>query len=351
MTRRIVLHGLRYAAHRQGPLSCTAPFTSIFRLKHRSVITQHTSRRYDSTSAAVTDEIDGLSDGKTWGNLVRKTTALPNVKYNAFNRPGLDDNPDARRDQEHTVESASRHETSVLRESLRRQRREALRNVQGTDVEVKQALYEMLRRSAGLGRTDEVAMIVEELVAERQEPPNLRIYAAMIISNVNSEYGSAADVERILAEMDAEGLTPDASCYHNALRVLAVHPDCFLRDRIVTEMRERWMTINVHGRIDVIAGLLREGLAEQALDNYTSDDEVRNLAPIWLKDMFIFHLCDLDEMEYALRMMQDRVQSGEANISTSVWYYLFDHACSHLHVGILSLSTKAITNPHLSTTH
>lgn len=330
MTQRIALHGLRYALRRQSHLPRVARHATIPGLNSRQAGIQHIVHRYVSTDASPAGaEVDPSSE-KTWGSLIKRQSSQPHAKYNQFNRPSLDGIFEARGDQEDTAASSPQHGSSKL-EIRRHHRREAIQSVEGTDAEIKQALYEMLRRNAALGRTDEVATIVEELVGERQEAPNLRIYAAMIMSNINSEYGSAADVERILAEMEAEGLTPDGSCYHNALRVLAVHPDCFLRDRIVNEMRERWMPIHIYGRIDVIAGLLREGLVEQAVENYTNDHEVRQAAPMWLKDMFIFHLCDLDEIDYALRMVQDRLAAGEANISTSVWYYLFDHACSQLH--------------------
>lgn len=124
-----------------------------------------------------------------------------------------------------------------------------------------------------------------------------------------------------------------SSCYPiDTEQVLAVHPDCFLRDRIVAEMRERWIRISVHGMHDIIAGQIREGLIEQALDLFDSDRELKRTAPKWLKDMFIYHLCDLGELDQALKMIKDRVALGEVNISPSVWYYFFDAACTELHV-------------------
>jgi len=115
-------------------------------------------------------------------------------------------------------------------------------------------------------------------------------------------------------------------------QVLAIHPDCLVRDRIIDEMRLRWISITLQGRFDIIAGLLREGQFELALDKYQGDEEVMKLAPKWLKDLLIYSLCDLGELDQSLRLLKDRISAGEANVSPSIWYYQFDHACSRLHV-------------------
>jgi hypothetical protein len=134
-------------------------------------------------------------------------------------------------------------------------------------------------------------------------------------------------------------------------QVLSVHPDCFLRDQIVHDMRDRWLPISVHGRVDVIASQLREGLLEQALDGYQNDADVVHQAPKWLKDMLIYHVCDAGELDQALRLVQDRIAAGEANISPSLWYYLFDHACGDLHYDTIEFVWRQrIEKKHLNPT-
>jgi len=103
-------------------------------------------------------------------------------------------------------------------------------------------------------------------------------------------------------------------------------------------MRERWISISIHGMHDIMAGQIREGLMEQALELFDSDRNMKRAAPKWLKDMFIYHLCDLGELDQALKMVQDRAAIGEVNISPSVWFYFFDHACSELHVSNCGLN-------------
>ena len=73
---------------------------------------------------------------------------------------------------------------------------------------------------------------------------------------------------------------------------------------------------------------------EQALELFDSERGLKRSAPRWLKDMFIYHLCNLGELDQALKMVKDRVAMGETNISPSMWYYFFDHACSDLHVSL-----------------
>ena len=61
--------------------------------------------------------------------------------------------------------------------------------------------------------------VVRLLVEERGQKPNLRLYDALLLANTDNQYGSAAEVARILDEIAVEGLTPDSATYHAALRV------------------------------------------------------------------------------------------------------------------------------------
>lgn len=115
-------------------------------------------------------------------------------------------------------------------------------------------------------------------------------------------------------------------------KVLAIHPDCLLRDRILRDMRKQWIDLNIRGWHDVAAGYAREGLLEQALDKLEEMKTANVPIQSWLNDMLIYLLCDNDEIDQALRMVKGRVAAGEANMSPSVWYYLFDRACTDLHV-------------------
>jgi len=80
-------------------------------------------------------------------------------------------------------------------------------------------LYDLLRESAGQGRTREVAFFVDHLVRLRLEKPNARLYSALIVVNVDPEEGSVFRVERLLEEMEQEGIILDNGICHDILKV------------------------------------------------------------------------------------------------------------------------------------
>lgn len=80
-------------------------------------------------------------------------------------------------------------------------------------------LYDMARTKAGLGRTRDVQDIVQHLVTERKEKPSLRLYSALILSNINPSEGAAWRVASLLEEMADEGIVPDVGICHDVLKV------------------------------------------------------------------------------------------------------------------------------------
>lgn len=81
------------------------------------------------------------------------------------------------------------------------------------------SLYNRLRTFAAAGKVDGVTPIINKLVKRRREIPNLRLYEALILVNVSRQEGSAAAVGAVLQEMEAEGISPDSTIYHDALKV------------------------------------------------------------------------------------------------------------------------------------
>lgn len=80
-------------------------------------------------------------------------------------------------------------------------------------------LYTLLRRYASKGSLDDVDMILDKLTRERGEMPNARLYAALVLVNVNKERGSAAGATAVLEEMAAEGLLVEEEILHDVLKV------------------------------------------------------------------------------------------------------------------------------------
>ena len=82
-----------------------------------------------------------------------------------------------------------------------------------------ESLYDWLDSEAGRGSLDEVNKIVTHLVKDRHEEPNIRLYAAMILGNVDPALGSAGKVAALLKEMKTEGINADSGTYHRSLKV------------------------------------------------------------------------------------------------------------------------------------
>jgi len=80
-------------------------------------------------------------------------------------------------------------------------------------------LYSLLRQHASKGHASKVDELVEILVRKRHEAPNAKIYAALILANVDCEHGSAERVKMLLDEMANEGIMPDHAICNNILKV------------------------------------------------------------------------------------------------------------------------------------
>ena len=53
--------------------------------------------------------------------------------------------------------------------------------------------------------------------------------------------------------------------------------------------------------------------------------------PTYLYDIMVYTLCDLEEYEEVLEIMQYRINSGEKDISASMWAHILDTASRALH--------------------
>jgi hypothetical protein len=80
-------------------------------------------------------------------------------------------------------------------------------------------LYETLPSIARKGYQHTVEGIVSYLVKEKEEKPSARMYAALILSNVNAKRGSAWNVQVLLDEMDAQRVQIDSGVVHATLKV------------------------------------------------------------------------------------------------------------------------------------
>ena len=96
-------------------------------------------------------------------------------------------------------------------------------------------------------------------------------------------------------------------------------------------MRRRWIPISPEGWHAIIAGLIRDRQLELAIDAVQHlQKEGIDIQP-WLYDIILYNLCDLEEFDEVLKIIQHRVSSGELTISAAVWFYFLDTASRALH--------------------
>jgi hypothetical protein len=176
------------------------------------------------------------------------------------------------------------------------------------------------------------------LVRDRKERPSVQLYNMLILSNVGWQEGTAWRVAELIDDMKEDGLQPDVGTCHAALKALGVHVDHLLRSDILEYMSQRWIQLSEDGYHDVVAGLLREGLFEQAmnrLDVMRSEDmHVQG----WLLDMAVYILCEAAEIGDAHRIMRQRVDLADHNISRSLWLFFLDKASDARHHAATTLA-------------
>ncbi|KAK3669302.1 hypothetical protein LTR78_010801, partial [Recurvomyces mirabilis] len=192
-------------------------------------------------------------------------------------------------------------------------------------------LYTRLRTLAANGKTKETWDLVEMLLRDRKEKPSLQLYNALILSNTSHDDGAAWRVIEYLEEMAQAGLQMDSATCHAILKVLAVHPDHLLRADVLEYMRARWYQLADDGAHDVAAGLLREGSFEAALRKIDEMQGSGVVVQSWLLDMSVYMLSAAGEIVEAYRIMRQRYDAGELNLSRVLWYTLLDASSSHRH--------------------
>lgn len=208
-------------------------------------------------------------------------------------------------------------------------------------------IYDALRiMLAQPKRRPHLRALVKYLVEHRAQTPNAFLYEALVASNWEPA-GSAEEVRQILDEMRDLGVGTTSSLYHAALRALAVHPDYLLRNRIVAEMRERWLDLTPEGRCSVALGLLRDGQHELALDKLEAmlDAEDLPTVPSWVVDIFIVVLAQHTHLDEALSLLQRRTSSSSPPspaLSPNIWSLILDECSRNYHYAGTRLAWDAL---------
>ncbi|KAL1305537.1 hypothetical protein AAFC00_007147 [Neodothiora populina] len=189
-------------------------------------------------------------------------------------------------------------------------------------------LYDMARYAASTGDATRARAIVEFLVSERREEPNARLYAVLILANLNPRLGAAWRVAALLQEMGTENINMDVGICHDVLKVLAVHLDYLLRQDVLRYMEKRGFDLTDDGQHDVAAALLREGHLEMALQHMEDMTPANIHIRPWLRDLATYVMSESGNYEDALDQIKTQLAEGDGNISKAVWWNLLDNASS-----------------------
>lgn len=76
-----------------------------------------------------------------------------------------------------------------------------------------------LEDAAAAANKPRVQKMVLRLIKDLGMSPDARIYRALLLAEADPWHGSAAEVERLLSQVDLDGITLDSAIYHAALKV------------------------------------------------------------------------------------------------------------------------------------
>lgn len=77
--------------------------------------------------------------------------------------------------------------------------------------------------------------------------------------------------------------------------------------------------------------MLRDRQVELALENLQRLQSVGAKIYPWLYDMITYILCDAEEFDEVVKLMEYRIRNGELQISSNLWFYLLDNASRTFH--------------------
>ncbi|KAI1208050.1 uncharacterized protein F4807DRAFT_432998 [Annulohypoxylon truncatum] len=172
-----------------------------------------------------------------------------------------------------------------------------------------------------------VVRLVEYLVKERKERPNLMLYESLIRANVDKDHGSAEVAGQLLEEIESLNLAATPQVYQAILEVTAVHPDYALRSKALFEMKNRWYSPTTDDLTSIIIGLLRDNQYELALEKLEEMRKIPVMVPNWLYDIFLYIFGEKGFHEETLSILKHRLNIANAadeSLSPNLWLFLLD---------------------------
>ncbi|KAF4587515.1 pentatricopeptide repeat protein [Ophiocordyceps camponoti-floridani] len=182
-------------------------------------------------------------------------------------------------------------------------------------------------------RHSRIIQIVRHMVGVRNQAPNLFIYECMMDAMADP-LGSADGVQKLLEDMQSQGIKPSLAICYSALAALAVHPDYKLRQDVLTLMRDLWFPVDTAAQQNVVVGLLRDEQYELAYARLMRMIEQDARIEAWVLDLFIMVFGKLGYLDEMLVLMHHRrtIEGASEEVMTTLFYYLLDVCSEAFHL-------------------
>ena len=95
-------------------------------------------------------------------------------------------------------------------------------------------------------------------------------------------------------------------------------------------MRDRWLTLSPAGWHFVVAGFLREGQIELALEHLALMERKDIFIKNWLHSIIVYTLCDYGELDEVYKLMRARVDQGH-DMTQQLWTHVLTTAGEYDH--------------------
>lgn len=112
-----------------------------------------------------------------------------------------------------------------------------------------------------------------------------------------------------------------------------MHPDYILRQRVLDQLRDRWLPLSPAGWHFVVAGLMRENQFEKALEQLEAMERKNIPVENWLHSLIVYIMCDYHEFEEVNRLIRRRVEQGH-EITQQLWSHVLCKASEDRHHGM-----------------
>lgn len=113
---------------------------------------------------------------------------------------------------------------------------------------------------------------------------------------------------------------------------------------VLREMKDRWYNLTTEGWHYLVVGLLRDRQYEIALGKLEQMHQEGTRVYPWLYDIFIYLFCEAEELDEALKILQYRIDHGDMNISSNIWYYVLESCSTNYHVSFYLRCSISLPN-------